>query len=361
MQYNRIKVYELKRNPTGGGGTITPGYGNTAFVSPGGNNSTAVLGDNTKPFATIGAAVTALGVLSNSLLYICSGSYTMTHADSPYGIKYPGSSYNIYREPGVNITYSGTYGFFIADGTTSGGLFGYGDINCTAATFSGAVSGVSNYAVNVLGSGPITIEGTSFRCTNTGTNANAMRFDNATTDTHVLRNFELIYANGGNTILCDDTSFLKAYGNCIEGRSVNGKTALVITTPLNIDFKRNTIVSTQGDGVAAGQLRILSINNLLNATITFEQNTFIVTAPPSTFRVVELTDATVSQTNLSFIKNILYSRKNAAYTSDGYSFYTDTNKSIKLLDVFAGRDAGGAGTITNLITTGSGFQVDSSL
>lgn len=123
-----------------------------AYVSKGGNDTTAQYGNPLKPYATILAATTRLGVLPDSTLYISAGLYILDDTNAPEGLLTAIGQYNIYMEPGTYITYTGTYGAFIS-GNNPCNVYGQGNINGGGGSYSGTVDGVNNYLVNIGNNG----------------------------------------------------------------------------------------------------------------------------------------------------------------------------------------------------------------
>jgi hypothetical protein len=137
---------------------IGQGFGNTAFVRVGGDNTTAQIGNILRPFGDIGTAIYgANGLVQAELanpsvqyaLSIAQGSYAINDANCPQGIKPSGSRFNVFADVGAMITYSGTYGLWVnANTSTTGNIYGFLEVDCSVSIFTGTSDGVNGYLFN---------------------------------------------------------------------------------------------------------------------------------------------------------------------------------------------------------------------
>ncbi len=117
---------------------LTP-YSYTLFVDPSGNNSTGVIGDYTKPWQTINAAINYAGTSSQPTggytLHIFRGNYTATQSVT-FGA---GKSISMFFEPNANLDVtlpSVEYWFNHDGGTASVNISGSGkSINYISSNF----------------------------------------------------------------------------------------------------------------------------------------------------------------------------------------------------------------------------------
>jgi hypothetical protein len=128
----------------------------TAFVSTTGDDATASVGDETKPFDTITAALTAVNSINNGIVYVKTGSYT-ENVEVPQGVS--GNPYtkkkHLYFESGTTVNGNWTSA---SGGTNQGQEFHiYGKVSLIAAAgdlFSFAAVGNNNvlhfYDTNTL-------------------------------------------------------------------------------------------------------------------------------------------------------------------------------------------------------------------
>ena len=106
---------------------LTP-YSYTLFVDPSGNNSTAVIGDYTKPWQTINEAVnyamTASTVSGGYTLHVFRGNYTATQSVTVSQNK----SLSIFFEPNANLDVNLTTGYWmsLSGGTSTVNITGSG-------------------------------------------------------------------------------------------------------------------------------------------------------------------------------------------------------------------------------------------
>jgi hypothetical protein len=119
-------------------------YAYTLFVDPSGNNSTAVIGDYTRPWQTINAAINYAGTSSQPTggytLHIFRGNYTETTS-----VTFDANeSISFFFEPNVNLTVTlASVGYWF---THSGGL---GSVNVSGSGKSNYIS--SNFGVFRVG------------------------------------------------------------------------------------------------------------------------------------------------------------------------------------------------------------------
>jgi len=117
---------------------LTP-YSFTLFVDPSGNNSTAVIGDYTKPWQTINAAINYAGTSSQPTggytIHIFRGNYTATQSVT-YDVN---ESISLFFEPNANLSVALTsvgYWFTHNGGTASVNISGSGkSINYISSNF----------------------------------------------------------------------------------------------------------------------------------------------------------------------------------------------------------------------------------
>ena len=119
-------------------------YSYTLFVDPSGNNSTAVIGDYTRPWQTINAAINYAGTSSQPTggytLHIFRGNYTETTS-----VTFDANeSISLFFEPNVNLTVTlASVGYWF---THNGGL---GSVNVSGSGKSNYIS--SNFGVFKVG------------------------------------------------------------------------------------------------------------------------------------------------------------------------------------------------------------------
>lgn len=387
MQINKLKKYEFQRGsvaisdePFGAswnGQTsigasknaiydaiiaIGSGFGNTAFVRTGGDDSTAQLGNYLRAFATIGAAINALGSLSDSLLYVDAGSYTLDDSNAPYGLKLPNSFYDIYLSPGVVIEYFGTYGLIISDRFTLGNIYGAGVLSAYSSTYTGSVDGVSGYAYNFGGNDNITknINALKLTCENVNNSANVVRVGNsygAGVNFYIKERFQ---GRGGILFLADTGCKCNVYETYMVNTSYYKQT-IQINNPNFVTFKDAKI---QPYGLAFGRLQEfgIGINNSTNGGITFDKCTIQSMSSDATFKAIKFLDtAAYSYSNTLISWTRIKNRENTTFVDAGCSIYSDYNISLKMLDSYATLLTGGGGVVTNLINTGNGLSFEPNL
>jgi hypothetical protein len=347
--------------------TIGAGFGNTAYVRIGGNDTTAIVGNFLKPFATIGAAITALGTLANSALAIDAGSYNMTDVDAPFGLKAPGSKYDIICAAGCTINYFGTYGMYCMSGAdgSSGNIFGLGNFINNAVTASKVVDGVANFAFNISGSpGAANYTfNTFFSQVTTGTiglirNGNGLGVQSAIINvlTRALcRTGTVITLDVGSRTVV--TGGIGATYDSAGDFTGNNNYTVQINDPITAQFI-NTFLSARGTAFGMANTKCVDISNNTNGSIKFIRTTILAVNTVVGYTLINFSTTAALSDNTLFQNCILQNRQNTTFASAGVSFNTAVNISFKIVDTYSEKNAGGAGTITNLIATGNGFMVE---
>lgn len=399
MQYNQLKRYSNpgRRSTSGGGGgggasvldqvygvawaadTVNGrsaksiydriqliGYvaGPIAYQNPiGGDDSTAVIGNRLKPFMTPGAAAAALGTSTNSAIVMTGYNY-VDDTNAPFGLKVPGSYYDIIAEPGCRVDYYGTYGAYISDASTFGGIYGFLELNSYSATYSGSVDGVNNWSVNI-GNAGITKRVECYNITNQSTSINSGNFRiGYCSGTAVTIDISgRISAKGGISLLMDTGSRVAIQRITLLQNTSPFSGMMKIVNP--IDLQLNNIINSQAYANYLGysQPYVVQINDTTgtgnikfdNCNITAQETT------DANFKVIEIVTPLASLPNLSFKRCDIKSRFSTAYNRLGYSFYSATDVSFKMRDVYVEQDLGGAGAIENLIITGNGLMLEPNL
>jgi hypothetical protein len=338
--------------------------GNIAYQNPvGGNDSTAVLGNVLRPFLTIGAAIAALGTSTSSALVI-SGYNMLDDTNAPYGLKAPGSYYDVIAQPGCRVDYYGTYGAYISDASTFGSIYGTLELNAYSATYSGSVNGVNNWAVNIgVATTPKRIECYNITNQNTSVSSGNIRVGLCTGTAVTFDISGRILAKGGISLFMDTNSrvFISSIALLQNTSQFSGMLKIVDPT----DLQLNNIINSQSYANYLGysQPYVIQINDSVgtgnikfdNCNITAQETT------DANFKVIEIVTPLASLPNLSFKRCDVKSRFSTIYNKSGYSFYSATNVSFKMRDVSVEQDLGGAGVITNLISTGTGLMLEPNL
>ena len=346
--------------------SLTIGYvaGNIAYQNPiGGNDATAVIGNRLKPYLTIGAAIAALGTSTSSALVIM-GYNLLDDSNAPYGLKAPGSFYDIVAEPGTRVDYYGTYGAYISDATTFGSVYGLLDLRSYSATYSAAVNGVANWAVNIaVASTPKRIECSNIINENTSAGSNGIRIGACTGTAVVLEISGRILSRGGITWLMDTQSRVAVNSiNLVQNTSVSSGMIKIVNPT---DLQLNNLFNTQAYANYLGCMQpyVIQITDTTgNGNIKFENCN--ITAHETTdanYKVIEIITPLPSLPNLSFKRCDINSRFSTIYTRAGYSFYSATDISFKMRDTYVERNIGGAGVISNLISIGPGLMFEPNL
>jgi len=349
--------------------TIGAGFGNNAYVRLSGNDSTGIVGNILFPFQTIGAAITALGTLPNSALVIDDpGTYILNDTNAPFGLKAPGSKYDIYAAAGVTIQYYGTYGMYCADGNegTAGNIFGFGDFINYATVATKLVGGVNGYAFNVANLGnQYTYEFNRILSEPTITTmAGLSRIGQSIGFLVFFKIIARSYSRTGFTLLLDTScnvsvNSIFAYGVGID-QVGSGEAAIKIVNPTNV-MLNNLSVAGRGQAFGATNTKCMVIDNAVNGRIVLNNLFLFCTSSPAGYRMIDLPNAPAIMDNLIISKCLIKSRDRSSFTSNGFSFFSNNNTSFKIIDTYAEKNTGGAGIITNLIGAGSGFQVDANL
>jgi hypothetical protein len=353
--------------------------GNIAYVDPvGGNNATAMLGNILKPYQSIGAAITALGTLTNSAMVLRAGSYTISDFDCPYGLKAPGSFYKIVCDPyAVTINSYCSYGTWIFNGSSdtggNGGVYGYPTIKNYSSVITGTVEGVSGYVFNVLPKAGFTTFQIDLLTNEDTGNLSCFRIGNGNTFIGTVQLFlqSRIYSRSLSAVpvlKAAPQSRLRIYGN--GDTTIDNVAQAGMVNAYSIDVEDVTSLYTYGirysvrgqafgantDFCAKIQTGI-QINDIQFVRSYFE---FIEAKP--TGKVIDFQNSLLANSqNVQFRDCIIKSRQSNAYVADGFSLSANNNISIKIIDTYADRAVTGAGTITNLISTGGGFMIDPNL
>ncbi len=339
--------------------------GNIAYQNPiGGNDSTAVIGNRLRPFLTIGAAITALGILQNSALYLSSGYNYLDDTNAVYGLKSPGSYYDIIAEPGCKVDYYGSYGLYISNASTFGGVYGYLDMNAYSSTYTGSVDGVNNYAYNIgVATTPKKFECINATNQNTNTSSGNFRLGTCTGTALTINNMGRIASRGGITFFCDAGSRLAVDKiNLLQNVSVlSGMLKIYNPTDLQLRNISNTQAYANFNGCSQPYLMQIT-DNVGTGNIKFDNCNFTPQdVTDATFKVIEIISSQASLPNLEFKRCDVQGRFSTLYSKAGYSFYTASNISFKGRDTYYETPIGGAGTITNLISSGNGLMYEPNL
>ena len=196
-----------------GGGSGSAGcYPNTLWVSVSGDNTTALTGDNTKPFATFGCALTEANALSpttdnRALICVASGSYpNQTVASCNYVDWY--FDHNTYvcnnTSPvgfsNVNANLTGYGCFRLSDGNTG---FAINMTNVTGTTeFHSVYKCATNGAALNITCG---IQDVRFQYAYNGCNVNSITIGVEVTGTKINMVGNCIVTHAGQPIVLEDT------------------------------------------------------------------------------------------------------------------------------------------------------------
>ena len=343
--------------------TIGAGFGNTAYVRASGNDATALVGNILKPYATIGAAITAIGTLTSSAIAIDAGAYNVSDADAPFGLKAPNSRYSLVCEVGVTINYTGTYGMWCQSSSESGGIYGYGNFVISSSTASKVIDGKNNYAFNVASvSGVTTYEFETIRSEASTGSMNLMRVGNwgnvAVAQINVRNR---AYCRTGAVITADTASSSKWTGagtyDAVNDLGAASNYTLQITNPQRLDMY-NMSMSARGSAFGNANLKLADINNTANSLIKFINVEFVCISSPVGYELIKFSGVAATMDNLLFKNCSLRSRQSTSFSTNGNSITVPSNTSLKIIDTYAERNTGGAGSITNLISTGNGLMVE---
>ena len=325
---------------------LITGFGNVAFVRQSGDDTKGQLGNFFAPFATIGAATTALGSLTQSSLYIDAGNFALTDINAPFGLKKPNSSYDIYCAAGCNITYSGSYGLYISGSTETGNIYGNGNFRITSSSFSGSVDSVSNYAINIGGITTRRFFNISLLDTIT-TGTNAIRFG-STNGAGSIFNFERITSVGAvagkAAITFENSCIFNVFGEFILS---TGGVAPII----NLDdtgssfFGANLFIASiqQQDTVNTNTVAIVNIENSQSATTITFNNTLFANSQNARLAFVSVTNRA---------GDILFNNVTMKESSSTAHSIISTSGAItvKLANVIATKILGTSPAVTNQLT-----------
>lgn len=193
----------------------------TAYVGIHGNNSSGVLGDITKPFATVAGALTALGNKTKKTVIVLPGNYTETKIKCT--ISTDGNITNINFNPGAYVEITSGTSLFTH---SAGSLF----INGGNFTMSGSCGRFANLSSNSLTEFNAKIETIKVL---------------ASTVIPILETSDLVdpgkrkHLFAADTIECPQTLLLKADSGAVQVQVRNlitGSSALHIID-CNVDFK----------------------------------------------------------------------------------------------------------------------------
>lgn len=349
--------------------TIGAGFGNTAFVRASGNDSTAVVGNYLMPFQTIGAAIAALGTLASSAIYIDAGTYQLNDANAPFGLKAPGSKYDIYCAAGCRIEYYGTYGMYAANGLegTRGRIFGLGDFVNYSGTATKVVDGKSGYVFNWG-----FVNGTNLYQFNqilnevTSGTIGLIRIGNWGAVGNATINVETrAYSRTGIVFYADVSSSCRmegkgTYDSVGDFLPPTGNYTLRIENVGRFTVTPDVRITARGTLFGNSNTRCIVIRNTTNSLIQFFSPDVTCLQAPAGYKLIEIEAVPGGgiMNNLTFRGGTYRNRQTTSQTSDGFSFYSDFNCSFKIIDVYSEKNSGGAGVITNLIGTGNGFMVE---
>jgi hypothetical protein len=196
---------------------LTP-YSFTLFVDPSGNNSTAVIGDYTKPWQTINAAINYAGTSSQPsggyTIHVFRGNYTATQS-----VTYTaGKSLSLFFEPNANLSVALTsVGYwFTHDGGTSSTV----DV-CGSGRSTNSIT--SNYGVFKIGDGNTQPDATS--CT--------LDINNISIYSSNSANYS---ASGNGVVIWADESTVKIDNSIIALTSVGALNIYQYVIWLNISY-----------------------------------------------------------------------------------------------------------------------------
>lgn len=345
--------------------TIGAGFGNTAFVRSSGNDTTGVVGNYLLPFATPGAAIAALGTLPSSALAIDAGTYIVTDANAPFGLKAPGSKYDIYCAVGCRIEYYGTYGMYCSDGNdgSTGRIFGNGDFVNYSTSATKIVNGKSGYTFNcALVPGSNIYEFNQILNEVTTGSVGLMRVGNNSSTGSVTidlktrsysRTAITLYADTGSRLIVKGAGTYDSVGDFLGGANYT----IRVEEP-TVFTMENTRCSARGQAFGNANTKCIVIRNTSNALIKFINVDATCIEAPLGYKLIDFEAVTPLMDNLLFKNCSFRNRQSTAFASSGASFDTASNISFKIIDTYVEKNTGGAGVITNLISTGNGLMVE---
>lgn len=346
--------------------TIGAGFGNTAYVRIGGNDSTAVVGNILLPFGTIGAAITALGTLTGSTLNIDAGTYVLTDAEVPFGLKPPNSKFDIFCNTGVTIQYYGTYGMYCssASDNTGGNIYGSGKFQNFSSTASKVIDGKNDFAFNIsdaLGLATYSF-GSLLSEPSTGT-IGLFRAGNSNSQQAAIVNvLSRAYCRTGVTLTFDAGCSTVILG---KGATYDAVNDIIAATNYTIQFNNpvrvqiiDTEITARGNAFGNANTKCIDINNVTNGTIKFINTAITCIQAPVGYTLINFSAVVLNMDNLLFQNCILKNRQSTLFSSNGVSFNTAANVNFDIIDTYTEKNTGGAGIITNLITKGDGLMVE---
>lgn len=365
--------------------TIGAGFGNTAYVRTSGDDITAVIGNYLLPFKTIGAAVTALGSSTGSALFVDAGAYLLNDVNAPFGLKSLNSSYDVFLAVGCSISYAGSYGLWIINGSNSGSLYGNGVITNSSTSLTGSSDGVNNCFINVsqsVSGGVETIQASEILNNAPSGLSACIRVGNCgATTSYIIDVNQRCYSTGsatcstlwmdtGSRTLLTGEGTYDSIGNSEAGVGTNADNyALRIINP-NTFVANNATITSRGDAFGNVNTKCVNITSTTsganNSKIQFNycQITCVSSGTTPSYELVKFTTPALSMQNLLFHDSLLRSSDPSVgfpFTADGTSLFVPTNTSFKIIDTYAQQATGGAGTITNIITTGLGLIIEPNL
>lgn len=359
--------------------TIGAGFGRTAYVRTGGDDTTGIIGNYLMPFATPGGAIAALGMMANSAMVIDSGLYNLDDLTAPYGLKAPGSKYDIYFNVGAEIHYSGSFGMYCIDGTDGsvGQIYGQGKLVNYSSTASKSVNTKNNYAfnwANVPGSNVYQFNQILSEA-NTGTlgliriglNGGGGGTGNAQIDVdtraYCRTGVTVTLDNGCSAIIRGNGTYDSIGQNNETGASTIDNYALLINEPHNCTID-TTIFTSRGTSFGNVNTKCVSIVNSSNGSIFFKYSYITCLQAPVGYTLILLSIVPFSVPAVTF-QNCINKNHSPSpgfpFTTNGNGFFTNSNTTIKIIDTYNERASGGTGTITNYITTGLGLVIEPNL
>ena len=291
----------------------------------------------------------------------------MTDANAPYGLKAPGSKYDIYLAVGSRIEYYGTYGLFCMDGNdgTAGQIFGYGDLLNYSSSATKVVDGKSGYTFNVANvTVPVNFEynrllneilSGSLGLVRIGNCPSSVAMNNKTRA--YSRTGIVVYADTGSRFSMGGTGSYDSVGDFI---APTGVYTLRVENPSRFTLQPNTVLTARGDSFGNANTRCIVINNTANALIQFFNLDATCLQAPAGYKLIEFEAVPVGgiMNNLSFVRNVLRNRQNNTFSSSGFSFFSNVDCSFKVIDSYAEKNTGGTGIMNNLISTGNGLMIE---
>ncbi len=346
--------------------TIGAGFGNSAYVRKGGNDATGVVGNFLLPFLTIDAARIAVGTLQNSAILVDAGEYDLTDADAPFGLKAPGTYYDLFFAPGVTVNYYGTYGMYINDGSTYGSIFGLGLLRNYSSTATAIVNGLSGYTINVV---PITGVAKQIRALNIHNfgNVGAVRVSDVL-NANAGYLIDLAYGNiwnfAGYPALKIDGGITRTFNTTLASSGAGATQSTLIITSISsgggqVEFN-NCVIYNWGFGLGSNSPYCVEITNSGNQPLQFNYCDIRFLSSTVASSLIKFFSTAGVKDNILFKRCDLKSRINSLYLKDGLSMDATNAISIKIIDSYAHMNTGGA-AITNLITTGSMLQIEPEL